>query len=722
MHLTEIAEVIAIDFDASPRRYDPRRRLINPAKFFHKYSNLVSIFTIKAKYVQHQELRLAHLSVRDYLLSRKILGTPVAYFAISSLSAHRSIAETCLVYLQQFEKPVDLTSNPPERYSLARYAARFWSYHVQAVSVVAEQRFPISESSKFSGLDGTNPLISLIIEFLLQVLKVFSLSSTSSQVTELPIDLNQLCVGLLSSQGGQLQSQIRFFDPDTPWIEAPDIARAVNTLPSALYYAAHAGLTDSVKLLLAKGIDVNATGGRYGSALQAASCKGYRDVVALLIENGADVNLQGGDYGYALQGACCYGHETCAKILLDHGANVNAKGGEHSTALHAAAFNGYESVVALLVQNGAEIDSRDDQMRTPLIEAAAEGHTATVELLLKLGANAMLKDDGGWTALDESAPPGFDAIVRMLIEHNEAILESRDKMDFSALHHTAGQHHESTVQLLLEMGMDVNSKNDSGRSALYQATKSGDEAVVQLFLKHGADIQSKDRDGWTVLHLAAFHGHVEIGELLLEHGANINWGPEGWTPLHIAVLRKNIDFVELLLELEADISRTNDDGLTALDCIALHEEGKAEMVLRRLNIDSHFLTTTGLRLAAAKGHNARIRELLERGADINAKDEGGMTALLWAACEGFTSTVRLLVENGADVNARDDGGMSVMTYLGEAGGKDLNTLILEHGFHEEQSSAGVGFDWKLIGELTAEDRRVLDEMRDCFGSQLPFMV
>jgi hypothetical protein len=137
MHLTEIAEVMAIDFDAHPRPvYDPRRRLVSPARFFHKYSNLVSVFTIKAKHVQHRELRLAHLSVRDYLLSGKILGTPVTYFAINSLSAHRSIAETCLFYLQQFEKPVDLTSNPPESYSLARYAARFWSYHVQAVSVV----------------------------------------------------------------------------------------------------------------------------------------------------------------------------------------------------------------------------------------------------------------------------------------------------------------------------------------------------------------------------------------------------------------------------------------------------------------------------------------------------------------------------------------------------------------------------------------------------------
>jgi hypothetical protein len=45
-------------------------------------------------------------------------------------------------------------------------------------------------------------------------------------------------------------------------------------------------------------------------------------------------------------------------------------------------------------------------------------------------------------------------------------------------------------------------------------------------------------------------------------------------------------------------------------------------------------------------------------------------------------------------------------------------LILEHGFHEEQSSAGVGFNWNLIGELTAEDCRVLDEMREMLKERM----
>lgn len=120
MHLDEITEVLAIDFSVKPRpQYEPRKRLVNSAKFFHKHSNLVSVSTVKNRARQHQELRLAHLSVRDYLLSNKIVGSPASFFTINSLSAHRSIAGACIVYLQQFTKSDGELEKSPKAHSLA---------------------------------------------------------------------------------------------------------------------------------------------------------------------------------------------------------------------------------------------------------------------------------------------------------------------------------------------------------------------------------------------------------------------------------------------------------------------------------------------------------------------------------------------------------------------------------------------------------------------------
>lgn len=682
VRLEEIAEVMAIDFAAKPRPfYDPRKRLIDSERFFQTYSSLVHVLKTKSKKAEYGELILAHLSVRDFLVSSKIRSSTVSYFAIDPLSAHTNIAETCLIYLRQFDKPLELVSRPLESYSLARYAAKHWPQHVQEVVGAAGRllRTPTDQLANVTNGDENMPLISLIIEFLLQILRVLSSSSTSEQVRDLPTDLNHLCLELLGAKDAQLQSQILLFDPDTPWIDQPDVARTLNILPSALYYAAHAGLETSVKMLLAKGADPNATGGRYGSALQAAACRGHLDVLQLLLAGGADVALAGGDYGNALQGACSYGHRRCAALLIMNGADVNAKGGEHATALHGAAFIGHERIAALLIENGAEIDSLDDEQTTPLHWAAREGHYETVRLLLEHGADCMIQDEGGWTALDECAPAGFDPIVRMLIDHHPPIIHSRDKNDYTALHHTAPQHHDSTVAILVNAGMEIDARNSHGRTPIFQAVGSGHEETVRVFLEKGANVNAIDYEGWSVLHTAVFHEHITVAALLLDHGAEINCDAKGITPLHIAVLRKNIDFVELLLEYDADVNIGYGFVGTAYDFLQSHEQGEVPYDLQSVGIGNPTATITGLRIAVCARSEAKIRRLLELGADINGKDEGGMTALLWASQMDSPSIMKILLENGADPNVRSAWGYTPMTCV--RGNAELEEMLLANGYN-----------------------------------------
>jgi len=70
-----------------------------------------------------------------------------------------------------------------------------------------------------------------------------------------------------------------------------------------------------VDTLLARGADVNAQGGIYGTALQAASERGHCEVVHTLLARGADVNAQGGLYGTALQAASERGHCEVVEML-----------------------------------------------------------------------------------------------------------------------------------------------------------------------------------------------------------------------------------------------------------------------------------------------------------------------------------------------------------------------------------------------------------------------
>jgi hypothetical protein len=75
-----------------------------------------------------------------------------------------------------------------------------------------------------------------------------------------------------------------------------------------------------VKMLLNKGAEINAQGGRYGNALQAASSRGHEAVVKMLLNKGAEVNAQGGYYGDALQAASARRYREIVKLLVDKGA------------------------------------------------------------------------------------------------------------------------------------------------------------------------------------------------------------------------------------------------------------------------------------------------------------------------------------------------------------------------------------------------------------------
>ncbi|KEY72966.1 hypothetical protein S7711_10190 [Stachybotrys chartarum IBT 7711] len=90
------------------------------------------------------------------------------------------------------------------------------------------------------------------------------------------------------------------------------------------YSASYGGRDKIVELLLDKGANVNAEGGKYGNALYAASSEGHDKIVELLLDKGANVNAEGGKYGNALYAASSEGHDKIVELLLDKGANVNA--------------------------------------------------------------------------------------------------------------------------------------------------------------------------------------------------------------------------------------------------------------------------------------------------------------------------------------------------------------------------------------------------------------
>src|SRR5262249_13147133 len=148
---------------------------------------------------------------------------------------------------------------------------------------------------------------------------------------------------------------------------------------------------------------------------------------------------------------------------------------------------------------------------------------------------------------------------------------------------------------------------------------------VTLLLRLGADANMRDEEGWTPLMNSALVGYASVAGVLVDNGADVNakcvcrgYSDGGWAPLMMAIHKDHGEIAELLLSKGADVNERSTNGLTALI------------------------------LAAGKRDINFVRQLLARGADVNAKvdDRGWIhpTALWAAAREGQIEIVRTLLE------------------------------------------------------------------------------
>ena len=200
-------------------------------------------------------------------------------------------------------------------------------------------------------------------------------------------------------------------------------------------------------------------------------------------------------------------------------------------------------------------------------------------------------------------------------------------------------------------------------------------------------MNARNRDGGTPLHAAAFLGHADIAALLIRKGADINArNDKGETPLDVS--RVDWEITQLIaswLELELDRDNveqgrtaivemlrphgTTDTDLSGDDMCSAVRRGDIESVKSLLakgappNIGDSEFGVSPLSWAALLGHDEIAEFLIRKGADVNAKNRDGGTALHGAAFLGHADTAKLLIREGADVNATNDKGETSLYVL-----------------------------------------------------------
>jgi len=284
---------------------------------------------------------------------------------------------------------------------------------------------------------------------------------------------------------------------------------------------------DQIKLFIDNGSLVNIKSDNIfeGTPLHFASMNsnGY-EISKYLIRNGANANIKDGSGQTALHHASGNPNGIdIARFLILNGAKVNLKDKNLKTPIHHAAYNDLETV-KLLIKNNANINVRDIENKTALHTAARNSNgLEIVKLLLDCGIDRYTKDKYNHSALFDAATNKNSDIIEYLMKKDLSVFENIK--EWSLLHHAAANDNSSkVVEILLNLGIDINLHHKQYGSALHWAIKNkSGKNITLLLINKGINLNFKDGDGLTALQLAiGYKRELEVIKLIVNRGADIN--------------------------------------------------------------------------------------------------------------------------------------------------------------------------------------------------------
>lgn len=290
--------------------------------------------------------------------------------------------------------------------------------------------------------------------------------------------------------------QIRF-------IKGEHLCKANNAQEKSLLDAVIKGDESLVEKLLEKGGNPNITDD-CGIPLIIYAAKTMRpNLLKILIKAKVDVNTVDTFYNKPLLFWLIDSYEAqingksedkiyeSIRFLIDNGANVNFRGKSSESALIKAVLKENVRLVELLIASGAEINYRNDEDRTAYSYAAQSGNKNLKGILIKAGADV-----------------------------NIGVQEYRNRYGENAFFQAAADGRTDVVEAMLACGTDVNMANEAGKmTALMRATE---DSTIDVLLTAGADLNLQDKTGHTALIWAVLFRRTSIVEKLIAAGADVN--------------------------------------------------------------------------------------------------------------------------------------------------------------------------------------------------------
>ena len=336
---------------------------------------------------------------------------------------------------------------------------------------------------------------------------------------------------------------------------------------------------------------------------------------------------------------------TIVKDILDNHSTTLMPDENGQTPLYAACIGDHTEIVKVLIDFGYDVNHQDYEGKTPL-HITFENHAPDLAqtLITKFKANTEIRDRQNWTPLHTAIDRGYYSYSK--------------ELSVKFLHQDVGTE-ISWVQL---------------QAACFQEKKQN----VQLLLDADTDVNHVSSAGHAPLHIAVTKRNINLVTLLLDKDVNLNSVTiDGKTPLHIAMDKNDEDIIQKLLAHNADPRLKDAPGNTSLHlAVRLKQETRSEHVKAGACDASPSPTS----YHTCSVHT--VRAIIDHGADVNAVDNRGQSALWFACIDGQDSFVEILTDTGADPSIADEYGNSCL-HAAIHGHCSTETIqkIVDHGAH-----------------------------------------
>ena len=601
---------------------------------------------------ESNDMRLVHETTRDYF--ERLWQAEIH-------DCHELIASNCLAYLSldRFRngqcQNEDEFRNRLRDHALLSYASKYWGEHVRLAdkptvtemamvfledeTLVADAMQAFADKFDYSGK-------------ALHYAAIFQLDHTipaliGDSANLEALDSEDRTPLMLAAKYGRY-STVQMLLNEGCFVDSRPSLAEVRDGYTALVEACHIGNEDIVKLLVENGADLEA-----GLSLPSEP----PNFLEFFIHNSRTLR----DTGTPLNMATRHGHRNVAEYLVAQGSDVNASGRDnYNPPLLNAVENNDKQMMEILLLHGADLSKRNYlTYTTPIIMAISKGYSDLVRFILERDAS-LANRDGYIFPLNIAASTGRNDIIAILSEFEVNVHESHDHIG-GPLSVAASHSHLATLKILLDLGIDINQTSRAYGTALHAACEKHHIDILQFLLGAGADpnlpYEFEDQAAYDFTYsfplLAAIRSKGEHGlfssnemdenldptrekmvKMLLAYGAakSINYVSHRFgTPLIAAINSRQQKIVAILLAAGAS---TNIRAPKPWYYGDIGPRG-----------------TTAMHVACSCGNLEAVQLFLQHGVTPSDRNGTGMPPLVIAARYGHEAIVKLLLGKGANVNS-----------------------------------------------------------------------